>query len=79
MANRTPHFLQRLPGSGFFREGILRGNNLDTLIEFLGTFGIFIRADIHMANVHSQFCEFCICICSCLFFFVFFCSWLPGP
>ena len=23
---RTPHFLQRLPGSGFFREGILRGN-----------------------------------------------------
>ena len=30
---RTPHFLHRLPGSGFFREGILRVN--DKLIEFL--------------------------------------------
>ena len=23
---RTPHFLQNLPGSGFFKKGILRGN-----------------------------------------------------
>ena len=24
--SRSPHILQTLPGSGFFREGILRGN-----------------------------------------------------
>ena len=67
---RTPHFLQRLPGSGCFRDGILRGK-IDKLIECLGT--------STWLTWTPYFLELCFCICSFFVFFVFFCSWLPGP
>jgi hypothetical protein len=55
--------LQRLPGSGCFRDGILRGK-IDKLIECLGT--------STWLTWTPYFLELCFCICSFLYFLYFF-------
>ena len=53
---RTPYFLQRLPGSGFFREGILRGNRQADWIFAIGKTAV-VRRPLFASQMSQAGCN----------------------
>ena len=52
----TPYFLQRLPGSGFFREGILRGNRQADWIFAIGKTAV-VRRPLFASQMSQAGCN----------------------